>query len=146
MNSDKITPTGNILHQDAAFCQSAEARPQRDGEAPEDLPVHQSVVRYGLTESFVGGRSCIQRPPPLPEPSALQREVDEVVAEAARNKMRRHTSYLKPKTVVFCLASEAVNADHLAEVVSILPTRPEDPETEETLPQSLSTSRSDCQT
>ena len=58
-------------------------------------------------------------------------EVDEVVAEAARNKMRRHTSYLKPKTVVFCLTSEAVKADHLAEVVSILITRPEDPETEE---------------
>ena len=58
-------------------------------------------------------------------------EVDEVVAEAARNNMRRHTSYLKPKTVVFCLASEAVNTDLLAEVVSILLTRHEDPDTEE---------------
>ena len=59
------------------------------------------------------------------------RQVDEVVAEAARNKMRRHTSYLRPETEVFCLAPEAVNADHLAEVVSILLTHPENLESEE---------------
>ena len=59
------------------------------------------------------------------------REVDEVVAEAALNKMRRHTSYLRPETVVFCLASEAVNADHRADIASTLLTRSDDPETEE---------------
>ena len=83
-STTKLTPT--ILHQAAAFCQSAEARPRRDGEAAEDLPVHQSIVRYGMTDGFVGSRSCVQRPPSLPEPSALQREVDEDVAEAARNQ------------------------------------------------------------
>ena len=54
------------------------------------------------------------------------REVDEVVVEAALNKMRRHTSYLKPETVMFCLAFKAVSADHWADVASTLLTRPDD--------------------
>ena len=54
------------------------------------------------------------------------REVDEVVVEAALNKMRRNASYLKPETVMFCLASEAANADHWADVASTLLTRPDD--------------------
>ena len=54
------------------------------------------------------------------------REVDEVVTEAALNKMRRHTSYLKPEMVVFCPASEAVNADHRADIASTPLKRPND--------------------
>ena len=61
------------------------------------------------------------------------RKVDEVVAEATQNKMRCHTSCRKPETMVFCLASEAVNADHWAEVASTLLTRPDDLETEESV-------------
>ena len=49
-----------------------------------------------------------------------------VVVEAALNKMRRHTSYLKPETVMFCLAFKAVSADHWADVASTLLTRPDD--------------------
>ena len=59
------------------------------------------------------------------------REVDEVVTEAALNKMRRHTSYLKPEMVVFCPASEAVNADHRADIAATLLKRPDDLQTEE---------------
>ena len=54
------------------------------------------------------------------------REVDEVVAEAALNKMYRITSHLRPETLLICLASEVVNADHRADIASTLLTRPDD--------------------
>ena len=80
----------------------------------------------------VGGRSCIQRHHLHLYQNPLRfREVDEAVVEAALNNMRGRTPYLKSQTVLFCLASEAVNADNWADVASTLLTRPDDPETEE---------------
>ena len=121
----KFTSIGNILHQDAGFSRQLKYSP----EETEEL---QRIYRF---------ISLLYVPAWLTAPLAAEaayndlrlyqnllhfREVDEVVVEAALNKMRRHTSYLKPETVMFCLASEAVNADHWADVASTLLTRPDD--------------------
>ena len=64
-------------------------------DAPgNDLQLYQDLVRY--------------------------RAIDKDVAQAALNVMRRHTAYLRPETVVFSLASDAVSEEDKASKAAAL--------------------------
>lgn len=94
-------------------------QPRKGREAVEDLSINQpAVVPAFLTDPLAvqaAHSSLFLYHSPL-----HFRGLDQLVADVTLGKTRRHMSYLKADTVVFCLSFESVSADEHNDVATTL--------------------------